>query len=201
MLQRSEPSTPVLALAFAAATGLALGALDALVDLSVRSSVSASPLSTWTVFGTSALAGALAYLVLRLALAPLLRRVPADHGAAGLALAAAVITLALPTLLACYRALEPQASSTLAAAAAAPLVALGVFLLARPFGSRPGGAAAVALFAAWLAICAVLACAFVALRKEAILWGATQSLAGLAGVLVLAALLGWLARRATRPAP
>src|SRR5688500_8667246 len=127
MLPRREPTDLTLLLGMAAATGLALGAADAIVDLSVRSNVSASPLSTWTCLGLSALAGALTFVLLALASLPLARRAP-DRGARALAVAAAVFTLALPVLLACYRAVDPDGRSSLMGVPAAAVVAAGVYL-------------------------------------------------------------------------
>src|SRR5688500_3037647 len=147
MLFRREPTTALFVTALALATGLAIAALDAAVDLSVRSRVSASPLSTWTCLGISAVAGAAAFLLLWALATPLRARIARARGALGLALAAAVTTLALPTLLACFRGVEPTWRGALLAMPAAPVVATGVYLLARPFSSRSGGLAAITLFA------------------------------------------------------
>lgn len=181
----------------ALATGLSLGSVDALVDLSVRSSLSSSPLSTWTCMGISSLVGLLAFLLLWLVSAPLRARKVVDDGALGLGVAGAVMTLALPALLSCYRAVDQDPRGLVMAIPAAIVVACGVCLLARPFSSPPGGRAAVALFAAWVSA-ALMGCAgFLALGKASLIrGGAASALALLCLVLVLAS-LAWCLRRAT----
>ncbi len=192
MSSRSEPSSAALVLTLALSSGLCLGAADAIVDMSVRSSVSASPLSTWTCLGISALAGALAFVLLWLVSTPLRRRWASDAGASGLALAAVLLTLALPTLLTCYRAVDQDQYSTLLAIPAAVVVAIGVYLLARPFSSRSGGRAAVTLFAAWISTCAVCVAAFIALRKAEVLSGGAASAIGALALVVVIGASAWL---------
>jgi len=194
--RRGAPTSAVLVASLALASGLTLGALDSMVDLSVRSSVSASPLSTWTCLGISSLAGALVFLALWLVATPLQRRIAPDRGALGIAVAAAVLTLALPTLLACFRAIDPELRSSLMAVPAALVAATGVYLLARPFSARPGGASSIALFACWIAVAALCGAAFLALRKSELVSGAAMSLAALAGVLLAIGLAAWLLWRA-----
>ncbi len=197
MSSRSEPSTTELVITLSLASGLCMGATDAIVDMSVRSSVSASPLSTWTCLGISALAGALAFVLLWFVSTPLRRRWATDQGALGLALAAMLLTLALPTLLACYRAVDQDLNSTLVAIPAACVVAIGVYLLARPFSARSGGRAAVTLFAAWISTSALVVAAFLALRKSEVLLGSGVSAIGALAVLIFIGTSAWLLWRAT----
>ncbi len=202
MSSRSEPSTAALVITLALASGLCLGAADAIVDMSVRSNVSASPLSIWSCLGVSALAGALGFVLLWLVSTPLRRRWASDQGALGLALAAALSTVALPTLLACYRAVDQDQNSTLLAVPAACVVAIGVYLLARPFSSRSGGRAAVTLFAAWISAASLSAAAFLALRKSEALSGSVASAIGALTMLIVIGASAWLLWRAKtiRPA-
>ncbi|HUR28477.1 MAG TPA: sulfatase-like hydrolase/transferase [Planctomycetota bacterium] len=192
-MPRSDCSTPALVLTFAVATGLFLGALDATVDILVRADLLALPVSTWTSFGTSSLAGFLAFLVLWLCAAPLRRRRATDRGALCLALSAAVLTLASPTLLACYRAVDQDLRASLIALPLALAVAIAVYVLARPFSGAAGGTTAAALFGAWVAGAALTLVGFLALRRQADWQSTGANLAGLAGVLAVAACLARLA--------
>ena len=183
-------------LGMALATGLCLGGLDALVDLEARTSLSSSPLTTWVCLGCSSLLGAAAFVVAWIVATPLRWRWRIDRGALSLGLAAAVQTLAVPVLLACFRGAESDIQSSLVALPAALLVACGVVLLARPFSSRPHGALNVELFAAWVSFAVLAACTLRSLHKSG--GASTGGLlgAGLATLLALAASALWMQRRA-----
>jgi arylsulfatase A-like enzyme len=184
MIQRSEFAAHKLPYSTALGTGLTLGSLDALVDLSVRSSNSASPLSTWTALGVSTLAGFLLHLLLW-ALSSTVQRFAPILGARAWAVAAASLTLALPTLLSCYRAVDPTPRSSLLAVPAALAVAVGVYWIARPFTAKAGGTTVAVLFSAWTAAAALGAAGLLALSKAGWLAGPAQQGPALLGLLAL----------------
>jgi len=200
MLPRTDPVPLAAIVAMALATGLCLGGLDALVDMEARTSLSASPVSTWTCLGVGSLLGALGFGLAWMLTAPLRARWCADGAALALGLQAGVLTLALPALLACFRGVEPQLHSSLLALPAAPLVACGVLLLARPFSSRPQGALGIESFAAWVSLAVLAACGLRALQESGGVSRGGLFGAAAASLLALVALALWM-RGPARSAP